>query len=250
MSPPNQIPTAERSYLDESLSSRVFQSDVKNEKVAAVASQDSSYQNQASLEETKQPPDSDIRAKFGANNFITPRDNYEPKSTGRKATVSLGEAGNNSSEKTGPTQSQGFLSLKITEQPPKEEVEEDGTMQHYVEGLLGAAKGGRRTSTRVNSLLFEEDSLQIKREMMRQKQAKYRENLQQRVSLKHTVGGATGSRRSTRRLISGSCSEDEIDLGPNSARNTVSYAEQTRKNLISGGEVFEVSSVLDKQLTG
>lgn len=123
-------------------------------------------------------------------------------------------------------------------------------MQHYVEGLLGAAKGGRRTSTRVNSLLFEEDSLQIKREMMRQKQAKYRENLQQRVSLKHTVGGATGSRRSTRRLISGSSSEDEIDLGPNSARNTVSYAEQTRKNLISGGEVFEVSSALDKQLTG
>ena len=81
--------------------------------------------------------------------------------------MSLGEAGNNSSEKTGPTQSQGFLSLKITEQLPKEEVEEDGTMQHYVEGLLGAAKGGRRTSTRVNSLLFEEDSLQIKREMMR-----------------------------------------------------------------------------------
>ena len=103
-------------------------------------------------------------------------------------------------------------------------------MQHYVEGLLGAAKGGRRTSTRVNSLLFEEDSLQIKREMMRQKQAKYRENLQQRVSLKLTVGGPTGSRRSTRRLISGCASEDDISGGPNSARNSVRYAEQTRKN--------------------
>ena len=52
----------------------------------------------------------------------------------------------------------------------------DGTMKHYVEEqLLGAgnvgAGGGiagmRRTSTRINSLLFEEDSLQIKREMVR-----------------------------------------------------------------------------------
>jgi len=42
---------------------------------------------------------------------------------------------------------------------------------------------GRRSSIRVNSLLFEEDSFLIKREMMRQKQAKYKENKEQRISL-------------------------------------------------------------------
>jgi len=47
--------------------------------------------------------------------------------------------------------------------------QEDGTMKSYVEDLLNDKFAGRRSSTRLNSLLFEEDSLQIKREMVRQK---------------------------------------------------------------------------------
>ena len=68
-----------------------------------------------------------------------------------------------------------MLSLKIIEHPTKLNVsglykdeEDEGTMQNYVEDILGGI-GSRRSSIRVNSLLFEEDSLQIKREMVRQK---------------------------------------------------------------------------------
>ena len=39
-------------------------------------------------------------------------------------------------------------------------------MKNHVEALLNGM-AGRRSSMRVNSLLFEEDSLQIKREMVR-----------------------------------------------------------------------------------
>ena len=39
-------------------------------------------------------------------------------------------------------------------------------MKNYVEDLLDGI-GSRRSSMRINSLIFEEDSLQIKREMMR-----------------------------------------------------------------------------------
>ena len=42
----------------------------------------------------------------------------------------------------------------------------EGTMKEYVEDILDGI-GSRRSSIRVNSLLFEEDSLQIKREMVR-----------------------------------------------------------------------------------
>ena len=75
------------------------------------------------------------------------------------------------------------MSLKIVEQASRQDIsnahkyrgkgasDEDGgdsTMQHYVEDLLGGI-GSRRSSIRINSLLFEEDSLQIKKEMVRQK---------------------------------------------------------------------------------
>ena len=43
-------------------------------------------------------------------------------------------------------------------------------MKEYVEDLLMGGMNGRRSSNRMNSLMFEEDSLMIKREMMRQKQ--------------------------------------------------------------------------------
>ena len=65
---------------------------------------------------------------------------------------------------------------KVDDEVIVEHEDGDDTMKHYVEEhLLGAggvgAGGGiggmRRTSTRINSLLFEEDSLQIKREMVR-----------------------------------------------------------------------------------
>ena len=47
------------------------------------------------------------------------------------------------------------------------------TMQHYVEdNLNGGGIGSRRSSIRVNSLLFEEDSRRLREEMERQKQAK------------------------------------------------------------------------------
>ena len=51
----------------------------------------------------------------------------------------------------------------------KDQEEGDGTMKSYVEDMLLGNVAGRRSNTRVNSLLFEEDSMQIKREMMRQK---------------------------------------------------------------------------------
>jgi len=40
-------------------------------------------------------------------------------------------------------------------------------MREYVEDLLNGQMAGRRSSNRLNSLLFEEDSMQIKREMVR-----------------------------------------------------------------------------------
>ena len=118
--------------------------------------------------------------KFGANNFITPRHDLEPRTTGRLATASIANDGSNSG-KTGPTQSQqDIVSLKILEHPKEpedtvviaddSEADGDNTMKSYVDDLLGNNRFvGGRSSMRVNSLLYEEDSLQIKREMVRQK---------------------------------------------------------------------------------
>ena len=111
----------------------------------------------------------DILMKFSANNFITPRNDFEPKSTGRKEVASVPDKGGDLSGVTGPTQNQDVMSLKIMEhQIEVVQIDEDdaGTMQNYVEDLL-LGIGSRRSSIRVNSLLFEEDSLQIKREMVR-----------------------------------------------------------------------------------
>ena len=174
--------------------------------------------------------------KFSANNFITPRNDFEPKSTGRKLTASVAEKSGDMSGLTGPTQNHDMLSLKIIEHPTKLNVsglykdeEDEGTMQNYVEDILGGI-GSRRSSIRVNSLLFEEDSLQIKREMVRQKQEKYRENLEQRISVKFTANTA-GSRRVSRRLMVSASAEDATSFGaPNSARNTIIHFEQTKNS--------------------
>ena len=45
----------------------------------------------------------DIRMKFSANNFITPRNDLELKSTGRKAVGSVPDKGGDLSGLTGPT---------------------------------------------------------------------------------------------------------------------------------------------------
>ena len=47
----------------------------------------------------------DIRLKFNANNFFTPRNDFEPKSTGRldKAVLAPGADATCLSGKTGPT---------------------------------------------------------------------------------------------------------------------------------------------------
>ena len=47
--------------------------------------------------------DDEIRMKFSANNFITPRNDFEPKSTGRKLTASVAEKSGDMSGLTGPT---------------------------------------------------------------------------------------------------------------------------------------------------
>lgn len=93
-------------------------------------------------------------------------------------------------------------------------------MKNYVEDLLEGI-GSRRSSMRINSLLFEEDSLQIKREMVRQKRAKQRENMEQRISLKFSANQASNARRSRRLLVSASA-EDAI-FGPISARFAASH---------------------------
>ena len=151
------------------------------------------------------------------------------------------------------------MSLKIVEQASRQDItnankyrgkggsDEDGgetTMQHYVEDLLGGI-GSRRSSIRINSLLFEEDSLQIKREMVRQKQEKQRENMEQRISLKFSANAA-GARRSTRRLMVSASAEDNVLDGPNSARNTVSHVEKARVSQMNG-EVFGIASSLIKK---
>lgn len=45
----------------------------------------------------------DILLKFSANNFITPRNDFEPKSTGRKEVASMPDKGGDLSGVTGPT---------------------------------------------------------------------------------------------------------------------------------------------------
>jgi hypothetical protein len=104
-----------------------------------------------------------VAVKFETSNFLTPRNDLVPKtSIGRNATASLADGDGNTSGRTGFTQNPNLLSPRIDE-PPKEG---DDSMKEYVEdNLIGMA--GRRSSCRVNSLLFEEDSFLIKREMMR-----------------------------------------------------------------------------------
>ena len=120
-------------------------------------------------------------------------------------------------------------------------------MKDHVEALLAGNMGGRRSNIRVNSLLFEEDSLQIKREMVRQKQAKYRENMQQRVSLKLGGAGAnsSGSRRATvgNKLLN-SQTVEIVNSGPVSARNTINHqtSEERKKQIMMSGEVFGSAS--------
>jgi len=117
-----------------------------------------------------------IRVKFEANNFVTPRNDQGSKNSfARGALVSFvdrtGEKIGSVSNVTGKTQNQNLLSPKIVEAPKDGE----DSMKEYIEETFNAM-AGRRSSIRVNSLLFEEDSFLIKREMMRQKQAKYKEN--------------------------------------------------------------------------
>ena len=100
--------------------------------------------------------------KFSANNFITPRADIDSKSTAPPGGATVVSAGGMSGQ-TVPTQNHDMLSLKIIEQPKEEEEigagSGDGTMKEYVEDLLNNGVAGRRSSIRVNSLLFEEDSL-------------------------------------------------------------------------------------------
>jgi len=109
----------------------------------------------------------DVRVLFEASNFLTPRNDLVSKtSLSRNATASLTDGANemigNTSGRTGHTQDPNLLSPGIIEPP----TEGDDSMKEYVEGVL-IGKAGRRSSLRVNSLLFEEDSFLIKREMMR-----------------------------------------------------------------------------------
>ena len=65
---------------------------------------------------------------------------------------------------------------------------------------------------------------------MRQKQAKQRENKEQRISLRFP-GGLGGARRTTRRLVANQTAEDIAAMGgPNSARNTSSHAANQESN--------------------
>ena len=124
-------------------------------------------------------PADGIRMKFSANNFITPKnENDFNQSTAERPSNKIP---NDSSI------SQVSLTRKAYEMPKiqvdqtdfdfgeeKQSVEEkiedgDGTMKSIVEELLCSKLAGRRSSTRINSLLFEEDSMQIKREMMRER---------------------------------------------------------------------------------
>ena len=135
-------------------------------------------QSDATPDEQK---DSEMRLKFAANNFLTPRvDNEEAKvpSPNKQTLQALAEV--SSSTVTCVGQAPPNIQIQKADDDEEEEKadfapadEGDETMQEYVEELLsGQLMAGRRSSNRINSLLYEEDSMQIKREMLRQKQEK------------------------------------------------------------------------------
>lgn len=116
-------------------------------------------------------------------------------------------------------------------------------MKEYVEELLTGMQG-RRSSTRMNSLMFEEDSMMIKKEMLRQKQEKYKQNKEQRISLKFSVA-ATQKRRST--MMRSLRTEPMLNSGPVSARNTMKHLQTTKNGGHLTGDVFGAASSMVKE---
>ena len=149
-----------------------------------------------------------IKLNLVDENFVTPR----PEDLSQAKHSVLTSQGDLSQRGQASTKKHLELPLlKISEH------REDDTMKEHVEELLNNQMAVRRSSTRINSLLFEEDSLQIKQEMIRQKQEKQRINMEQRISLKFTAG-APGARRLTRRFTTNA----NTAPAPVSARNDMS----------------------------
>jgi len=146
--------------------------------------------------------ENEIRMQFAANNFVTPRLDEETADlqTRLNPAADTSEPRLNSSKK--------HLSIPFNRATDALADEEDGSMEKIFEGNLKNF-AARRTSSRINMLLFEEDSQQIKQEMERQKKEQQRIHMEQRISLKFSVG-AQGARRSTKHRLA---------MQPSTARN-------------------------------